>query len=495
MEVSLVFPHQLFNNNPAISRGRTVVMFQDPLFFTQYNFLRQKLIFHRASMKAYAGALDDQGILVKYFDGTDKIKSAAELFAHFSEISINAVHTCEPDDYLLKRRMQRYAGQFQINLVWYRSPGFLFGTEENALLLQGKKSYHLTTYYIHWRKEKNILLESGKPVGGKWTYDTENRKPLAASIHIPAAEFASENQWIKEASAWVDDQFPNAPGAGGKAVFGVSRKEALAALHSFLQHRFSHFGHYQDAIHQENPFLFHSLISPALNAGLITPDEVIEKAIEYAEQGRIPLNALEGFIRQVLGWREFIRAVYQEAGVKQRTSNFWEHHRPMPAAFYTGNTGIAPVDGSIKHVLRYGYTNHIERLMILGNFMLLCGIHPDEVYRWFMELFVDAYDWVMVPNVYGMSQFADGGLMCTKPYISGSAYIKKMSNYSAGSWTEVWDALYWNFVGHHSKYFRSNPRMAVMAASWERFGHEKQDLIRRKASVFLESLFDAHHVC
>lgn len=495
MEVSLVFPHQLFNNNPAISRGRTVVMFQDPLFFTQYNFLRQKLIFHRASMKAYAGALDDQGILVKYFDGTDKVKSTAELFAHFSEISINAVHTCEPDDYLLKRRLQRYAEQFQISIIWYRSPGFLFSKEENSSLLAGKKSYHLTSYYIHWRKERNILIDKGKPLGGKWTYDTENRKPLAESIHIPQAESTSDNHWTREAASWVDVHFPTAAGTGGKSVFGVSRNEALDALQSFLKNRFSHFGHYQDAIHKENPFLFHAMISPALNAGLITPDEVVEKAIEFADHQRIPLNALEGFIRQVLGWREFIRAVYHEAGVRQRTSNFWEHHHPLPSSFYTGKTGIAPVDGSIRHVLKYGYTNHIERLMILGNFMLLCGIRPDDVYRWFMELFIDAYDWVMVPNVYGMSQFADGGLMCTKPYISGSAYIKKMSNYSSGPWTEIWDALYWNFVGNNRDYFKTNPRMAVMAASWDRFGQDKQDLIRRKASGFLENLFCANPIC
>ena len=488
MEVSLVFPHQLYLHNPAISQGRMVVMFQDPLFFTQYHFLRQKLIFHRASMKAYAGALDDQGYSLKYFDGTSEPANTADLFNHFSALGIKAVHCCEPDDYLLKRRMLRYADQVQISLVWYRSPGFLFSSEQNSLLLENKKSYHLTTYYTHWRKQKNLLIDDGKPRGGTWTYDTDNRKPLSAGIHIPEADFPAKSHWVREAETWVDLHFPNAPGAGGIQVFGITRADALRAVESFLQNRFSHFGHYQDAIHKDNPFLFHSLISPALNAGLICPEELMERALDFADRHQVPLNALEGFIRQVFGWREFIRAVYHEAGIRQRTSNFWQHQHALPSSFYTGNTGIAPVDGSIKHVLKFGYTNHIERLMILGNFMLLCGIRPDDVYRWFMELFTDAYDWVMVPNVYGMSQFADGGLMCTKPYISGSAYIKKMSNYSSGPWTEIWDALYWNFVGKHRDYFRSNPRMAVMAASWDRFGLDKQDQIRKKASGFLEKL-------
>ncbi|MFM7740297.1 MAG: FAD-binding domain-containing protein, partial [Planctomycetota bacterium] len=194
-----------------------------------------------------------------------------------------------------------------------------------------------------------------------------------------------------------------------------------------------------------------------------------------------------GFIRQVIGWREYIRGVYHVYGRKQRCGNAWGHRRKLPASFYDGTTGIEPVDEVIRSVLKYGYCHHIERLMILGNFMMLCEIEPDEVYRWFMELFVDAYDWVMVPNVYGMSQHADGGLMTTKPYISGSAYVLKMSNFKRGPWCEIWDGLYWRFIAKHREFFAKNPRMSVMAKQCDRMG-EKLDRHVEVAGRYLAGL-------
>jgi len=199
------------------------------------------------------------------------------------------------------------------------------------------------------------------------------------------------------------------------------------------------------------------------------------------------VNALEGFIRQVIGWREFIRLVYRRMGRAQRTSNFWGFTHPMPRALYDGTTGIEPVDHVVRQVLRTGYCHHIERLMVLGNFMLLCRIHPDAVYQWFMELFIDAYDWVMVPNIYGMSQYADGGSMTTKPYLSGSAYILRMGNFEKGPWCAVWDALYWSFIDRHADVFARNPRMSVMVKMKDKLG-AKMDVHRRTADQFLAKL-------
>ena len=202
----------------------------------------------------------------------------------------------------------------------------------------------------------------------------------------------------------------------------------------FLMLRFHDFGTFEDAIVRDEHFLHHSVLTPMLNVGLITPQEIIEKAVAFAEGNQLPINSLEGFVRQIIGWREFIRGMYEVKGSYSRTRNFWGFKRKIPESFYSGTTGIEPVDVTITKVLKTGYCHHIERLMILGNFMLLCEFDPDEVYTWFMELLIDAYDWVMVPNVYGMSQFADGGLFATKPYISGSNYIMKMSNYKKGEW-------------------------------------------------------------
>jgi len=205
------------------------------------------------------------------------------------------------------------------------------------------------------------------------------------------------------------------------------------------------------------------------------------------EVGRVPLNALEGFVRQVMGWREFVRLVYRTHGRVQRKKNFWGFTHGIPAAFYDGSTGVEPVDHVIRQVLRTGYCHHIERLMILGNFMLLCELSPDAVYRWFMEMFIDSYDWVMVPNVYGMSQFADGGLMSTKPYISGSSYVLKMSDFKKGSWCAVWDALYWRFVDRHADFLAKNPRMAMMVKMRLKLGDRLEHHLR-VADSFLAQL-------
>jgi deoxyribodipyrimidine photolyase-related protein len=250
------------------------------------------------------------------------------------------------------------------------------------------------------------------------------------------------------------------------------------------------FGDLEDAFSQ-NPdarFVYHSVLSPMLNAGLITPTEVIETTLEFHSKNALPMNALEGFIRQIIGWRVCVRMIYIREGSKQRNSNFLNFQRQIPASFYNGTTGIEPIDNVIKNLLETGYSHHIERLMVMGNFFLLCEIHPHEVYKWFMELYIDAYDWVMVPNIYGMSQFADGGTFTTKPYISGSNYVLKMSDEPKGPWCPIWDGLFWKFIGDYTPFFRKNPRLSMMARSWEKQSPEKQEGHRKIADDFLANL-------
>jgi deoxyribodipyrimidine photolyase-related protein len=226
-----------------------------------------------------------------------------------------------------------------------------------------------------------------------------------------------------------------------------------------------------------------------LNLGLITPQQVLNRTLEAADSSEIPINSLEGFLRQIIGWREFMAAMYKRHGVTMRNSNFWNFEdRPIPDAFYQGTTGIPPIDDAIKRALDTGYCHHIERLMLLGNMMLLCGFHPTRIYTWFMELFVDAYDWVMVPNVYGMSQFADGGLMSTKPYISSSNYIIKMSDYKKGSWSEIWDGLFWTFMDKQREFFKTNPRMRMLISSFDKMNPMKKEKLLVDADNFLNHL-------
>jgi deoxyribodipyrimidine photolyase-related protein len=259
-------------------------------------------------------------------------------------------------------------------------------------------------------------------------------------------------------------------------------------LSQFLEYRFAEFGPYEDAIVAENSILNHSVLSPMMNVGLLTPEEVIRATLEFADQNSIPLNSTEGFVRQIMGWREFLRGIYEVKGSYQRTFNYWNFKRKIPASFYNGTTGIEPIDQTIKKVLKTGYCHHIERLMVLGNFMLLCEFDPDEVYRWFMELFIDAYDWVMVPNVYGMSQFADGGLMASKPYISGSNYLMKMSNYKKGEWQAVWDGLFWRFMDTHRDFFTQNPRLGMLVRMFDKMPPEKRNTHLQNAEAYWSEL-------
>lgn len=248
------------------------------------------------------------------------------------------------------------------------------------------------------------------------------------------------------------------------------------------------FGRYEDAIDTENSILHHSVLSPLLNVGLITPKELIDACLLYAAENNVPINSTEGFVRQIIGWREFIRGSYESRGSEERTTNFWNFKKKIPASFCDGTTGILPVDQTIKKVLQTGYCNHIERLMILGNFMMLCEFDPDEVYQWFMQLFIDSYDWVMVRNVYGMSQFSDGGLMATKPYISGSNYLIKMSNYQKRAWQEVWDDLFWRFMHTLRDFFLANPRLGMLVRMFDKMPNAKRESHLLNAETYLKTL-------
>jgi deoxyribodipyrimidine photolyase-related protein len=334
-------------------------------------------------------------------------------------------------------------------------------------------------------------LENGKPEGGKWTYDSDNRKKYPKDKIPPSIQFPQKSSYHQEAESYVSKNFSHHYGELNKfVVYPIDYASAEAWLEQFFEFRFHEFGVYEDAIVREEHFLNHSLLSPLINVGLLAPRYVIDRAIVFAKEHNVPLNSTEGFVRQILGWREFIRGVYEVKGTEERTKNFWGFSRKIPKSFYDGTTGVQPIDDVIKKVLKTGYAHHIERLMILGNFMVLCEFDPDNVYQWFMELFIDAYDWVMVPNVYGMSLFADGGLMSTKPYISSSNYIMKMSNYKKGEWQDIWDGLFWTFMNEHREFFLSNPRLGMLIRTFDKMKPDTKNKHFTNALTFLRRLDD-----
>jgi deoxyribodipyrimidine photolyase-related protein len=409
----------------------------------------------------------------------------------FKDQGFQSVHCIDPVDDWLEKRIKSGAEKFDLKLSMYSSPMFMNAREDLADFFKpGKKKFFQTEFYIQQRKKHNILLETdGKPLGGKWSFDAENRLKYPKDKKSPTVNFPASDDIYREAVDYVNRHFPDNPGIlSENPIYPINFTSSREWLRQFLETRFFDFGPYEDAIVQRESFLHHSLLTPMLNVGLITPKQIIDKTLEYASTHEIPLNSLEGLIRQITGWREFIRGIYVFRGIRQRTTNFFGFTRKIPASFYDGSSGIVPLDLTIKKVVRTGYCHHIERLMVLGNFMLLCEFNPDEVYRWFMELFIDAYDWVMVPNIYGMSQFADGGLMASKPYISGSNYLMKMSDYEKGKWQQVWDALFWRFMHIHRDFFLSNPRLGMLVRSFDKMPEQKQTQLISRANHFLEKL-------
>jgi deoxyribodipyrimidine photolyase-related protein len=486
MKAFLIYPHQLFEPIPNI-KADVVILIEDELFFNQYKFHKQKIAYHRATMRRYIDLLPNKKKL--YIEAKDERAKTEQLFGFLSKEKINEIEYFDTVDYLLERRISRYCKKYNISKEKRESLNFLCSDDYVKKYFGAKKKYFFTAFYIDERKRHEIMLDAaGEPLGGKWTFDGENRNKMPKGVKIPQVPTIKPSSYIDEAIAYTEKNFKSNYGNLNQWHYPIDRENALLWLNDFLEKRFQNYGVYQDAIVPGEGTLFHSILTPMLNIGMISSKDILDASIQYALKNNIPINSLEGFVRQVLGWREYIRAVYVNKGVEERTKNFFKHKRPIPESFWNGTTGIAPIDDAVKRMNDSAYSHHIERLMVIGNFMVLCEFDPDEVYRWFMELFIDAYDWVMVPNVYGMSQFADGGIMSTKPYISGSNYILKMSNYTKAPWCEIWDGLFWNFIDKHRDFFLKNPRLSMMVRTFDKMDPNKRDAHLKKADEYLKTL-------
>lgn len=479
MDATLIYPHQLFRDHPALAPGRLVYMVEEPLLLTHNPVHRARLLFLKLAMDAYERELKQRGYKV-WRISIHQQPNTNDVWERLKRDGITTVHVVDTtDDYL--ERAVRISG---LTRIWYESPLF-FLAREDAIERYHTSNRHMAAFYKQLRRDARILIDDAdKPTGGAWSFDKENREPLKAHITIPDDLRHYGNAETADAATWAQSLQVECYGEAN-VWLPYTHDGAREWLRDFFRERFDRFGTYEDAIAREHTRLFHSTISPLLNIGLLTPREVLDEVLAYAVQHDIPINSLEGFVRQVLGWREFMRAAYEADGRAMRTRNFFSHDRALPQSFWDGTTDLVPVDAVITRALTHGYTHHIERLMVMGNIMLLLRIHPDEVYRWFMGMYIDAYDWVMVPNVYGMSQFADGGSFATKPYISGSNYLKKMSDFQSGEWEQVWTALYWQFIADNRKLFRENHRLAMMPQMYKRLSKEKRDEYNTIATKWL----------
>jgi deoxyribodipyrimidine photolyase-related protein len=486
MKVLYIFPHQLFKNIQLAKECSRIYLIEDALFFYDkefpVKFHKQKLVLHRSSMKNYAHFLHNSKLDVEYID-----YKANNLEESFAQLPPNTeVNFYDPVDYILTKRIKKFAKKYDLKLTAHESPNFITSNQEIKTFFKEKKRFHQTDFYRWQRKRLNILMDDKmKPLGGKLTYDQENRKKLPKDIELPSNSSFKFTKITNEAIQYVQSHFSDHPGEVSQFNYPVTHAQAEQLLQDFITTKFDNFGIYEDAFtQQDNPFLFHSALSSSLNIGLLEPMQIVKQAL----QAKAPLNSLEGFIRQIIGWREFMRAIYILKGSTQRTSNFLNNQKKLPAGFWTAQTGILPLDNIISKLNKYAYSHHIERLMVLGNFMNLSEIHPDEVYKWFMTFYIDAYDWVMVPNVYGMTLFADGGLITTKPYVSSSNYILKMSDYKKGDWATLWDSLYWNFVQKNQTVLSKNIRFGLILKQLEKMDDSKVARIKTQSVEYLNTL-------
>ena len=467
MEITLVFPHHLFEHHPGIHANRSIALIADGLILGgdpqwPLTIHPRKRQLHQQSMLAYQKRLESQGHRLITLTPNAQ-QQTSDLLGELIDSGYQTFYLADPIDDLLTKRVRNTLQQRGCALEILPTPMLLTPTEVMDDHFNGRRKPMMANFYQMQRKRLGVLIDDqGAPVGGRWSYDADNRKKLPKGITVPEAPSIDLPVDHLSAEHWLD---------------------------TFLEQRLAGFGTYEDAISSHHRVMWHSVLTPMLNLGLLTPQQVLNRTLEAADSVEIPLNSLEGFLRQIIGWREFMAAMYLRHGVTMRNSNFWNFEdRPIPDAFYQGTTGIPPIDDAIKRAIDTGYCHHIERLMLLGNMMLLCGFHPTRIYTWFMELFVDAYDWVMVPNVYGMSQFADGGIFTSKPYLSGSNYVRKMSDYKPGDWCGIWDGLFWSFIHRHGEFFRSQPRLAMMARNLDRMAPEVLETHYTKAQQFLDSL-------
>ena len=470
-----------------------VLMIEDIGLASAFRYHKLRLLHTFVAMRSFRDQLINKGFKVQYFELSSSKTSSfwerleQEIKALSLHCSLPELRVAEIPDMRFQRQLEIFCQDHSVDLTVLPSPAFLSSAHEISKQFQGRKRPLMKSFYERQRKRLNILIEGdGSPTGGAWSFDKENRRRLPKGYREPPLLSLDQSPHEPEVRRMIDDHFPNHPGELSNLYIPYDHAGAQAWLSHFLHTRLEDFGPYEDALSQDYDILQHSLLSPLMNIGLLSPASVVEQTLNHAENHPPPIASLEGFLRQVIGWREFVRGIDLVFGQRQATSNFWDHQRGLHPCWNDGTTKMPPLDRAIKKLNRFAYNHHIERLMVISNLMLLCEIHPHEVYRWFMERYLDSYEWVMGPNIYGMGQMSDGGIFATKPYICGSNYILKMGGGPKGPWCEVLDGLYWRFIDRHRSFFCSNPRLSMMISLLERIDNNKRLRLFTLAEAFVE---------
>ena len=486
----------------AADKSRDVVLMAEVMDEATYvRHHKKKLAFVFSAMRHFAEELRSQGWRVRYVRLDDEKNGGSftsEVARIAREIKASGIVVTEPGEWRVVQIFRDWEREAGLPVRVLPDDRFICSIPDFAAWTRGRRSLRMEFFYREMRRKTGLLMNGDEPEGGRWNFDTENRKPAKADLFIPKPPRFEPDRITREVLDLVDARFRDHFGDLQPFWFAVTREDAEKQLEHFLDTGLRHFGDYQDAMLASEPFLYHSILSIAINAGLLDPLDVCRRVEDAYRTGRAPLNAAEGFIRQIIGWREYVRGIYWLKMPEYAGLNTLAADRSLPAFYWTGETDMNCLRAAIGQTKSDAYAHHIQRLMVTGNFALLAGIDPRQVHEWYLAVYADAYEWVEMPNTLGMSQFADGGLLASKPYAASGNYINKMSDYCGSCRYNVkkrtghdacpFNALYWDFLDRNEDRLARNPRMAQMFATWRRFPEKEQTAVRSDARRILGEL-------
>ncbi len=462
---------------------------------------KRKIAFLFAAMRHFAEELRRAGTNVIYRRLDDQNNGGSlesELKQVIASRKISKLVLTMPGEYRLMETMRSWQSTLDVAVELREDDRFLCSLDKFNKWADGRRQLRMDFFYRDMRRDHNVLMDGGEPVGGKWNFDSDNREPPVAGMVIPPPLKFVPDKITNDVLALVSDRCADHFGDLDDFGFAVTREQALAVLDHFVDQRLNNFGKYQDSMILDEPWVYHSHIGFYLNAGLLLPAEVISAAETAYHGGHVPLNSVEGFIRQILGWREFVRGIYWLKMPEYADLNFFEAKRDLPEFYWSGETKMLCLAQAVGATKKYAYAHHIQRLMVLGNFALLAGLSPEQVNEWFLIVYADAYEWVELPNVSGMVLFADGGYLASKPYAAGGAYINRMSNYCKHCHYKVsqkngvtacpFNYLYWDFLIRNRSKLKDNARLGIMYRSLDRMDASKIAAVRHDADRFLTML-------
>ena len=486
----------------AAPREGTVVLMAEVMAEATYvRHHPKKIALVFAAMRHFAQELRADGWTVDYV-ALDAAGNSGSLYGEVARaatrFAVARVMVTRAGEWRLDDDMRTWSERLGLPVTLLEDDRFLCGIEEFARWARGRRQLRMEYFYREMRRKTGLLMDGDQPCGGQWNYDAENRKPPRDLAGIPRPLSCEPDTITGDVLALVETRFGDHPGRLRPFGYAVTRADAQRAFDHFLAHALPRFGDYQDAMLREERVLYHAVISPYLNCGLLDPLAVCRAAEAEYRAGRAPLNAVEGFVRQILGWREYVRGIYWLRMPGYADENALGATRPLPAFYWTGETDMACLSACVTQTLEDAYAHHIQRLMVTGTFALLAGVEPRQLHEWYLAVYADAYEWVELPNTLGMSQFADGGLLASKPYAASGQYINRMSDYCRGCRYDVktrtgpqacpFNALYWDFMARHEERLARNPRLGPVYRTWRGLGAEQQAAIRASAAAFLRTL-------